>query len=87
MEDPLFRERVAAVEIELMALEITCCAWSREAARARPGPEASILKIKGTEIQQALTELMVEAVGPMRCAVRCPRSLDGEARTAIGRPR
>jgi alkylation response protein AidB-like acyl-CoA dehydrogenase len=29
-----------------------------------PGPEASILKIKGTEIQQALTELMMDAVGP-----------------------
>jgi alkylation response protein AidB-like acyl-CoA dehydrogenase len=29
-----------------------------------PGPEASILKIKGTEIQQALTELMMEALGP-----------------------
>ena len=29
-----------------------------------PGPEASILKIKGTEIQQALTELMMETVGP-----------------------
>jgi alkylation response protein AidB-like acyl-CoA dehydrogenase len=27
------------------------------------GPEASILKIKGTEIQQALTELMMDAVG------------------------
>ena len=30
-----------------------------------PGPEASVLKVRGTEIQQALTELMVEAVGPM----------------------
>jgi alkylation response protein AidB-like acyl-CoA dehydrogenase len=29
-----------------------------------PGPEASILKIKGTEIQQSLTELMMEALGP-----------------------
>ena len=29
-----------------------------------PGPEASILKIKGTEIQQAVTELLVQAAGP-----------------------
>jgi alkylation response protein AidB-like acyl-CoA dehydrogenase len=29
-----------------------------------PGPEASILKIKGTELQQTITELMMEAVGP-----------------------
>ena len=65
IEDPVFRDRVAQVEIELMALEITCL---RVAAADRdgkaPGPEASILKIKGTEIQQELTELMMEAVGP-----------------------
>jgi alkylation response protein AidB-like acyl-CoA dehydrogenase len=29
-----------------------------------PGPEASILKIKGTEIQQAITELAMDALGP-----------------------
>jgi alkylation response protein AidB-like acyl-CoA dehydrogenase len=65
IEDPLFRDRIAQVEIDLMALEITCL---RVAAADRdgkaPGPEASILKIKGTEIQQELTELMMEAVGP-----------------------
>jgi alkylation response protein AidB-like acyl-CoA dehydrogenase len=65
IDDPLFRDRIAQVEIDLMALEITCL---RVAAADRdgkaPGPEASILKIKGTEIQQELTELMMEAVGP-----------------------
>jgi alkylation response protein AidB-like acyl-CoA dehydrogenase len=64
LEDPRFRDRIARVEIDLMALEITnlrVLAADRE-GRA-PGPEASILKIKGTEIQQALTELMMEAVG------------------------
>jgi alkylation response protein AidB-like acyl-CoA dehydrogenase len=35
-----------------------------EAERRAPGPEASLLKIKGTEIQQAISELMVQAVGP-----------------------
>jgi alkylation response protein AidB-like acyl-CoA dehydrogenase len=65
IEDLRFRDRIAQVEIDLMALEITnlrVLAADRE-GRA-PGPEASILKIKGTDIQQALTELMAEAVGP-----------------------
>lgn len=65
MADALFRAKVARVEIELLALEITdlrVLASDRE-GRA-PGPEASILKIKGTELQQAITELMMEAVGP-----------------------
>ncbi len=64
-EDPLFAARIAQVEIELMALEITNLrVISADAARKAPGPEASLLKIKGTEIQQALSELMMQAVGP-----------------------
>ncbi|KWR89835.1 acyl-CoA dehydrogenase family protein [Cupriavidus sp. IDO] len=65
LEDPVFGAKVAALEIELMALEITVLrVVSSESAGKGPGPEASMLKIKGTEIQQMLTELMVEAVGP-----------------------
>lgn len=65
LEDPLFGAKVAALEIELMALELTVLrVVSSESAGKGPGPEASMLKIKGTEIQQMLTELMVEAVGP-----------------------
>jgi len=65
IEDPRFRDRIARVEIDLMALEITnlrMLAAERE-GRA-PGAEVSMLKIKGTDIQQALTELMMDAVGP-----------------------
>jgi alkylation response protein AidB-like acyl-CoA dehydrogenase len=65
IEDPRFRDRIARVEIDLMALEITNLRVTAAERDGRaPGPEASILKIKGTEIQQALTELMMEAVGP-----------------------
>jgi len=65
IENPRFRDRIARVEIDLMALEITNLrVMAAERAGRAPGPEASILKIKGTEIQQALTELMMEAVGP-----------------------
>ncbi len=65
LEDPAFAARIAQVEIELMALEITILrVLSAQAARKAPGPEASLLKIKGTEIQQALAELMMKAMGP-----------------------
>ena len=64
LEDPHFSARLAQVEIELMALEITNLrVLAAEAERRAPGPEASLLKIKGTEIQQALSELMMQAVG------------------------
>jgi len=64
LDDPLFAARVAALEIELMALEVTVLRVLTRGESA-PGPEASMLKIKGTEIQQALSELMLEAAGPM----------------------
>ena len=64
IEDQRFRDKIARVEVELMALEITNLrVISGEGKGRGPGPEASILKIKGTEIQQALSELMMEAVG------------------------
>jgi len=62
-EDPLFAARVAEIEIELTALEMTVMRVLSARGKA-PGPEASILKICGSEIQQALTELMMEAAGP-----------------------
>jgi alkylation response protein AidB-like acyl-CoA dehydrogenase len=65
IEDALFGARVASLEIELMALELTVLrVVSSEGAARGPGPEASLLKIKGTEVQQGLTELMLEALGP-----------------------
>ena len=63
LDDPRFAARVAEVEIELMALEMTVMRVLSACDRA-PGPEASILKIKGTEIQQAIAGLMMEALGP-----------------------
>jgi len=58
-------ERMALVEIELEALAFTeLRTLAAESAGKRPGPESSILKIRGTEIQQALTELALDALGP-----------------------
>ena len=47
-----------------MALEYTILRIvSALNAGATPGPEASILKIKGTEIQQTLTDVLMQTVG------------------------
>jgi alkylation response protein AidB-like acyl-CoA dehydrogenase len=59
-----FSRKIAEVEIDLSALEYTeLRTLAREAKGGHAGPESSILKIKGTEIQQRITELTVEAVG------------------------
>jgi alkylation response protein AidB-like acyl-CoA dehydrogenase len=65
IEDPLFRARISEVEIELMALEMTNLrVIAAVQGGGAPGAESSILKIKGTEIRQAITDLLRRAVGP-----------------------
>ena len=67
LDDPRFRERLAAVEIELKALEVTqlrVVSDERKREKGRQNPASSILKLKGSVIQQQLTELMMEVVGP-----------------------
>ena len=64
LEDPIFATRVAQVELELKALEVTNLrVIFAEARQQAPGPEASMLKIRGTEILQRISELQVEALG------------------------
>jgi alkylation response protein AidB-like acyl-CoA dehydrogenase len=64
LSDAFFRRKVAELEIDLMALEFTeLRTLAGESSGKGPGPESSILKIKGTEIQQRLQELALEAVG------------------------
>ncbi len=82
---PLFAARIAQVDIDLMALEITNLrVLSAEAERRAPGPEASILKIKGTEIQQAITELLTQAVGPYALPLRREAMAAGYQGDAVG---
>lgn len=64
MDDPAFATKIASAEIDLAALEYTVLRTvSAESAGKGPGPESSILKIVGTEVQQLLTELLFEASG------------------------
>src|SRR5689334_8918206 len=66
MKDMRFRDRLSRLEVELMALEITNLRFLDRMRRTGqpPGADVSMLKIKGTEIQQGLTELMMQAVDP-----------------------
>jgi alkylation response protein AidB-like acyl-CoA dehydrogenase len=73
IEDERFREKLTALEVELKALEITqlrVVAAERSRTDNRPDPASSILKIKGSEIQQATTELLLEVVGPYAMPVQ-----------------
>jgi alkylation response protein AidB-like acyl-CoA dehydrogenase len=64
LANPFFRRRVAELEMDLTALEYTELRnLAGEASGKPPGAESSLLKIKGSEIQQRITELALEAAG------------------------
>jgi alkylation response protein AidB-like acyl-CoA dehydrogenase len=64
MDDLIFAQKVAKLEIDLLALEYTeLRTLSAISTGKAPGPESSILKIVGTQIIQAIDELYVEAAG------------------------
>jgi hypothetical protein len=61
IEDPIFQMRMSDIEMELMALEYTeLRVFASMASGGMPGPESSLLQIKGTEISQAIHELQLQ---------------------------
>ena len=66
IDDPLFAARLAKVEIDLEAMKITNLRMLFQAQKqGAPGPETSMLKIKGTVINQELRDLARRALGPL----------------------
>jgi len=64
IDDEEYSRKIADLEIDLAALEYTeLRTLAAESKGQMAGPESSILKIRGTEIQQRITELTVEAIG------------------------
>ncbi|MGA3800380.1 acyl-CoA dehydrogenase family protein [Pseudomonas fluorescens] len=65
IEDPLFRAQIAEVDMQLMAAEMSNLRTLAATQNGDvPGAESSFLKIRGTEIRQAITYLISKAVGP-----------------------
>ncbi|KQY55351.1 acyl-CoA dehydrogenase [Aeromicrobium sp. Root495] len=67
-QEPLLAARVAELENELLALELTALRVVAHSADGKPHPASSVLKLKGTELQQAVTELVVDLAGPLSLA-------------------
>ena len=63
-DDPSLNEKIADIDLQVQALEMSeLRALSTMQLGGAPGPEASILKVRGSEIQQRIAELAMEAVG------------------------
>ena len=69
-EDPRFRDQVALLEVDIVALEMLVLrVLSAESKAEKSGKQsldiAGLLKIRGSEIQQRYSELMMQAAGPL----------------------
>ncbi|MFY0408166.1 acyl-CoA dehydrogenase family protein [Solicola sp. PLA-1-18] len=76
LEDPLLAARFAELENEVLALELTALRVAANSAGDKPHPASSVLKLKGTELQQAVTELVVDVAGPASLASGAPDGSD-----------
>ena len=68
LADPLTAARFAELENELLALELTALRVVAHSADGKPHPASSVLKLKGTELQQAVSELVLDLAGPASLA-------------------
>jgi len=65
LEDPNFSQRIAKVEIDLMAASISNLRIiAAVEGGGMPGAESSMLKVRGTEIRQSINDLARRAIGP-----------------------
>ena len=64
IEDPDFRTKIARLEMEVRAVEVSeLRILGSLGAGERPGAESSLLKLRGTELGQSVTELTMQAIG------------------------
>ena len=68
LEDALVAAQVVQLENELLALELTALRVVANSTDGKPHPASSILKLKGSELQQAVSELFLDLAGPLALA-------------------
>jgi alkylation response protein AidB-like acyl-CoA dehydrogenase len=64
VDDPAVRRRIAELENQLVALELTALRVTGGSVDGRPDPASSVLKVRGTQLQQAVSELIMDLAGP-----------------------
>lgn len=64
LDEPLFAARLAGLENELLALELTQLRVVASSADGKPNPASSLLKLRGSQLQQEALELLADLAGP-----------------------
>ena len=80
LDDPMFSARLTKLEARLTALEFTQLRIlsTQEAGNDKPDPRSSVLKLHGSQLQQDITELLVDVLGPQGLDfIEAPTTADG----------
>jgi alkylation response protein AidB-like acyl-CoA dehydrogenase len=72
LDDPIFRDRLTRLEIETAALEMSVLRVLANETKhpGKPDPVSSLLKLRGSELQQEASELLMDVLGPAGLAYR-----------------
>jgi alkylation response protein AidB-like acyl-CoA dehydrogenase len=65
LDDPLTATRIAELENEVLALELTALRVVAHSADGKPHPASSVMKLRGSELQQEATRLFLDLGGPL----------------------
>lgn len=85
LDDEVFRQRLARCEIDILALEFTeKRIKSALGAGKNPGALSSMTKILGTELQQRVSELGVDAIGPQALIWQPQALIPGDSSEPVG---
>ncbi len=87
IDQAAFRQKIAALEIQLKALEVTqlrVVANQSKRQRGTQDPASAILKIRGSEIAQAASELLLDVVGPYALPALSKDDLESDNQAPIG---
>ncbi len=76
LKDPMIAAKVVELENELLALELTALRVVANSSDGKPHPASSVLKLKGSELQQAVSELFVDVAGPLALAAHAEKGSD-----------
>jgi alkylation response protein AidB-like acyl-CoA dehydrogenase len=79
--DPVLRDRITQLEMDQVCLDLTLArSRARMKAGHAPGPETSIFKYYGTELNKRRRDLMVSILGPQAVGWEGPGFADDELR-------
>lgn len=86
LDEPLIALRFVELETQLAALELTVLRVAANSHGDKPEPASSILKLRGSQLQQDVFEFSADLAGPASLQWTQPDDTDLEAWTALATP-